>query len=72
MQDEVAPQSYNVDSGGHTIRWKQWDLICLPDAETAATSEDPSKQTDVEPGEQAQTNNLNDTNDLKDSNDSTD
>ena len=71
VQDEVAPQSYNVDSGGDTIRRNRRDLIRLPNAETDATPEEPSEQTDVEPGEQAQMNN-SDTNSTNNSNDSSD
>ena len=57
VRDEVAPQSYNVDSEGDTIRRNRRDLICLPDAETVATPEEPSEQMETEPGEQAQMNN---------------
>ena len=45
VRDEVAPQSYNVDSEGDTICRNRRDLIHLPDAGTVATPEEPSEQT---------------------------
>ena len=63
VRDEVAPQSYNVDSEGDIICRNRRDLIRLPDAGTEATPEEPSKQIETEPGEQAQTNSPTDLND---------
>lgn len=71
VQDEVSPQSYNVDFGGDTIRRNRRDLIRLPNAETDATPEEPSEQIDDEPGEQVQMNK-SDSNNTSDAINSTD
>jgi transposase InsO family protein len=71
VEDEVAPHSYNVDTGGDTVRRNRRALIRLPNAESDATPEELSEQTDAEPGEQAQMNN-SDTNGTNDSNDAID
>ena len=57
VQEEVAPRSYTVESGGDTIRRNRRDLIRLPDLEQVTTHSGPGEQTDAEPGEQTQPNN---------------
>ena len=57
VQEEVAPRSYTVESGGDAIRRNRRDLIRLPDSEQVTTHSGVGEQIDAEPGEQAQPNN---------------